>query len=84
MTTLYSDLSPAQKLFVDRVEAGLRNMAKDKAVVAVYGDGTSLDSPNGEKFAARKIGASFEVVFDFPMPGGWFCYHTAVQLPLNA
>lgn len=81
MAVAYDDLSPSEKAFVDRVSDGLRNAAKDKAVLNVYGDGTSLNAtPRGAKFASVFTPSSITVVFDFNK--GW-CFHTAIQLPVN-
>lgn len=74
-TLTYGDLLPAHKVFVDRVTCDLHKN-RDAAQIAVYGDGSA--SPAGEKFAAVRAGASWEVVFDF---GTGRCFHTAVQLP---
>lgn len=73
----HRDLSPAQKEFVSRVDAGLKASA-DPAMLFVYGDGTQ--SPNGEKFVAELLGHSFNVTFDF---GVGKLYRTSCQLPVN-
>ena len=50
----------------------------DPAIELVLGDGSA--SPNGEKFAAIRLGHSWNVCFDFNTGS---CYHTAVQLPVD-
>lgn len=73
----FDALTASQRAFVCRVSGDL-NANRDAAQVAVYGDGSR--SSNGEKFAATRLGNSWEVVFDF----GTGCnYHTAVQLPID-
>ena len=77
MSLSFTHLTASQKDFVARVCARLSGNF-DPAVVAVYGDGSA--SPNGEKFAAERLGYSFNVVFDFNTGS---CYHTAAQLPVD-
>jgi hypothetical protein len=77
MALSFSALTASQIEFVSRVCADL-NRNIDPAAVAVYGDGSC--SPNGEKFAAERLGHSWNVCFDF---GTGDCYHTAVQLPVD-
>jgi hypothetical protein len=77
MPLSFSDLTEAQIGFVARVSADL-NKNDDPAVVSVYGDGSC--SPNGEKFAATRLGHSWDVCFDFNTGA---CYRTAVQLPVD-
>lgn len=73
----FSSLSALQLAFVERVCADLwRN--RDAAQVAVYGDGSA--SPNNEKFAAERLGHSWNVIFDFGMGE---CFQTHVQLPVD-
>lgn len=73
----FSDLTPSQISFVERVSADLwRN--RDAAQVGVYGDGSA--SPNGEKFAAERLGHSWNVIFDF---GTGACFQTHIQLPVD-
>jgi hypothetical protein len=72
----FSLLTAPQADFVTRVCEHLR-VNFDEAQIAVYGDGSA--SPNGEKFAATRIGhAAWNIVFDF---GTSECFHTHVQLP---
>jgi hypothetical protein len=73
-----SSLSPSQKSFVSKVCEGIQTAGADEAAVAIYGDGS--ESPNGEKFAAFRLGLSFQVCFDF---NEGQTYWTAVQLPVN-
>lgn len=77
MALSFSDLTASQVQFVERVCSDL-NRNFDPAQIAVYGDGSC--SPNGEKFAAERLGHSWNVVFDF---GSGTCYHTHVQLPVD-
>lgn len=77
MALSFNSLTASQIEFVSRVCADL-NRNIDPAQVAVYGNGSC--SPNGEKFAAERLGHSWNVVFDF---GGGDCYHTHVQLPVD-
>lgn len=56
MTLNYSDLSIAERDFVDRVTHDLaRNW--DPMQIGIHGDGTSI--PEGYKFAASRQGASW-------------------------
>lgn len=72
-----SDLTVLQADFVSRV-CGDLNRNHDPAIESILGDGSA--SPNGEKFAAVRLGHSWNVCFDF---GTGACYHTAVQLPVD-
>jgi hypothetical protein len=55
--TSFSSLTDSELSFVDRVSADLwRN--RDEAQVARYGDGSA--SPEGWKFAAERLGHSWE------------------------
>lgn len=73
----HSDLTAAQKEFIDRVCESLATNF-DPGQVAVYGDGSA--SPHGEKYAATRQGAQWNLVFDFSIGA---CYHTAVYLPAD-
>jgi hypothetical protein len=75
--TSFAALSASQLSFVERVSTNLW-ANRDEAQIAVYGDGSV--SPNGEKFAAERLGHSWNVVFDF---GTGECFHTHVQLPVD-
>jgi hypothetical protein len=75
MSLSFSALSASESEFVIRVCDHL-HANYDEAQVSIYGDGSA--SPNGEKFAATREGASWRVCFDFNRGA---CYHTAVQLP---
>lgn len=77
MALSFSALTASQAHFVERVCSDL-NRNFDPAQIAVYGDGSC--SPNGEKFAAERLGHSWNLVFDFNIGN---CYHTAVQLPVD-
>lgn len=74
----FAQLNQKQRDFVYRVCEGIRRLSDDPAILSVYGDGSA--SPNGEKFAAVREGASFRCVFDFNIGR---CYHTSVQLPVE-
>lgn len=76
-TSSFSSLSASQSEFVNRVCADLYKN-RDAAQVGVYGDGSF--SPNGEKFAAERLGHSWNVIFDF---GTGECFQTHVQLPVD-
>lgn len=73
----FSALTASQAAFVERVSAGLW-ANRDEAQIACYGDGSV--SPNGEKFAAERLGHSWNVIFDF---GTGSCFQTHVQLPVD-
>lgn len=75
--SFFSALSALELAFVERVSADLW-ANRDAAQVAVYGDGSR--SPNGEKFAAERLGNSWNVIFDF---GTGSCFQTHVQLPVD-
>jgi hypothetical protein len=75
--TSFSALTASQLSFVERVSADL-HANRDEAQIAVYGDGSA--SPAGEKFAAERLGHSWNVIFDF---GTGTCFHTHVQLPVD-
>jgi hypothetical protein len=75
--TSFSALTASQSSFVERVSAALW-ANRDEAQIAVYGDGSA--SPNGEKFAAERLGHCWNVVFDF---GTGVCFQTHVQLPVD-
>jgi hypothetical protein len=77
MALSFTALTASQAQFVERVCSDL-NRNYDPAQVGVYDDGTC--SPNGEKFAAERLGHSWNVCFDF---GAGDCYHTHVQLPVD-
>lgn len=73
----FSLLTASQLQFVERVSADLHRN-RDVAAIAVYGDGSC--SPAGEKFAAERLGHSWNVIFDF---GTGSCFQTHVQLPVD-
>lgn len=73
----FATLTASQISFVERVSAAL-HANRDEAQIAVYGDGSA--SSKGEKFAAERLGHSWNVVFDF---GTGECFHTHVQLPVD-
>jgi hypothetical protein len=78
LNTSYASLTFSQRDFVAVVCISL-NANSDAAQVAVLGDGSV--SANGERFAARRLGHSWEVVFNFPETQT--AYETSVQLPVN-
>lgn len=78
LNTLFSSLTASQQAFVNRVCADLRANL-DAAQVAILADGFA--SPNDERYAAKRLGQSWEVVFNFPQTDA--AYRTAVQLPVN-
>lgn len=72
----YDSLNTSERDFVGAVCASLKANF-DPAQTVVLGDGT--ESPNGERFAAKRLGHSWEVVFNFPETN--IAYDTSVQLP---
>lgn len=72
----HSELTLSQKAFIDAACERIRD-AHDMEL-AVYANGSL--SPNGERFAAHRVGAQFNVTFDFNIGR---CYHTAVFLTVN-
>lgn len=73
----FAALTAPQLAFVKRVSADLW-ANRDAAQIAVYGDGSA--SPHNEKFAAERLGHSWNVIFDF---GTGSCFQTHVQLPVD-
>lgn len=78
LTSSFSSLSASEKAFVSAVCASLRSN-HNAAQVVVLGDGSA--SPNGERFAAKRLGHSWEVVFNFLETN--VAYATDVQLPTS-
>jgi len=75
-TFSFSTLAASEQAFVSAVCASLKANC-DEAQLVVLGDGS--ESPNGERFAAKRLGYSWEVVFNFPETQT--AYDTSVQLP---
>ena len=75
-TPTFSALTSSQQAFVGAVCASL-HANRDAAQIVVLGDGS--ESPDGERFAAKRLGYSWEVAFNFPETQT--AYETGVQLP---